>query len=283
MKRKLALGMLGGTGLSPAEQIQLIGNAGFDKIFLGFGKDEGFSKNLSAAKECGMEINGLHAPFLGCDKLWYPSEETESVIEGQIECLRACHDNGIPVSVHHVIIGFDLHEPTEAGLHSFDVIVREAEKLGVTVAFENTEGIEYFDAVMGRYKECGTVKFCIDTGHEICYTPGHDLMSAYGNRLAYTHINDNLGVCSDKITWLDDLHLLPFDGKVDFDRFARSVAACGYAGDLSFELTRQSKPGRCENDRYAEMKLEAYLSEAYSRAVRLSEMCDKYDSLSSEK
>ena len=89
MKRKLALGMLGGTGLSPAEQIQLIGNAGFDKIFLGFGKDEGFSKNLSAAKECGMEINSLHAPFLGCDKLWYPSEETESVIEGQIECLRA--------------------------------------------------------------------------------------------------------------------------------------------------------------------------------------------------
>jgi sugar phosphate isomerase/epimerase len=276
MKRKLALGLLGGTGLSEKEQIKKIKEAGFDKVFFDFTRDESLIRKLSAAKELGVPVNSLHAPFMRCDKLWYPTSDTEDVISEQIECLSACKSNGIPTSVHHVFIGFDRHEPTEEGLLNFGRIIGEAERLGVNIAFENTEGIEYFDAVMERYKDSPAVKFCIDTGHELCYNRGRDLISRYSTKLCYTHINDNLGVCGEEITWLDDLHLLPFDGKVDFHSFARRVTDVNYDGDLSFELSRISKPGRHENDGYAEMSFESYLEEAYSRAVKLSELCEKY-------
>ena len=278
MKTKLNLGLIGGSGLPPAEQIAKIRHSGFDGIFFDFGRGEKFHRRLSAAKECHTDVVSLHSAFMRCNKLWEADESTEDVISEQIECIRACHDNSIPVSVHHVFIGFESHEPTEAGLYNFDRIVREGERLGVKLAFENTEGIEYFDMVMERYKNTSAVGFCIDTGHELCYNPGRDLISQYGKKLCFTHINDNLGVCRNSVTYLDDLHLLPFDGKVDFDFFAKRLREAGYRGDLTFELSRTSKPGRHENDGYAAMKFEDYLREAYSRAEKVASLCEKYAS-----
>ena len=272
------IGLIGGTGLKPTEQIEKLRNAGFDGVFFDFDRSEKFSQRLSAAKEQKTDVVSLHAPFIRCDKLWYPDESSEDVISEQIECIRACHENNIGVSVHHVFIGFDLHTPTEAGLCNFDKIVREAERLGVKLAFENTEGIEYFDTVMDRYKDTSAVGFCIDTGHELCYNPGRDLVSQYGEKLCFTHANDNLGVCGNKITYLDDLHLLPFDGKVDFENFAKRLNEVHYEGDISFELSRTSKPGRHENDGYAEMSFEDYIAEAYSRADKVVKLCEKYAS-----
>lgn len=142
--------------------------------------------------------------------------------------------------VSHVMIGFDKHTPTETGLGNFERIVSEADKLGVKIAFENTEGEEYLAAVMEHFKDCDTVGFCLDTGHEICYNPGSDMLSLYGDRLIHTHINDNLGVCGDEITYLDDLHLLPFDGVCDFDGVAGRLVRCGYDGTLTFELKQKA-------------------------------------------
>lgn len=276
MDRRLVLGLVTGCTIPVDRQIGMIKDAGFDKVFFSYHRNEKLSQRLSAVKHHAIPIGSLHAPFIRVDRMWHPTEETDDVIVEQIESIRTCHENMIPVSVHHVFIGFDRHEPTEAGLHNFDKIVREAERLGVKIAFENTEGIEYFDALMERYKNCSAVGFCIDSGHELCYNPGRDMIGDYGNKLACTHINDNLGVCGNDITYLDDLHLLPFDGKVDFTRLAKRLGKAGYEGDLTFELSILSKPDRHENDVYADMPFEEYLKEAYCRAVRVRELCAKY-------
>ena len=44
------------------------------------------------------------------------------------------------------------------------------------------------------------------------------MMALYGDRLLCTHINDNLGIRNyeGRITFIDDLHLLPFDGVADW-------------------------------------------------------------------
>ena len=70
------------------------------------------------------------------------------------------------------------------------------------------------------------------------------------------------------ITWIDDLHLLPFDGINDWQGVAARLVECD--GPLTFELTTQSKPGRHENDKYARMTAAEYLTEAYSRACRVA-------------
>lgn len=150
--------------------------------------------------------------------------------------------------------------------------MKEAERLGVKVAFENTEGEEYLTAVMERFKDSPAVGFCWDTGHEMCYNRSKDMLSLYGDNLIATHLNDNLGIrdFDGNITWIDDLHLLPFDGIADWQRIAKRLDNCGYNGVLTFELNRYSKPDRHENDAYTDMPIERYLTLAYMRACRVA-------------
>lgn len=189
-----------------------------------------------------------------------------------IDCLHACAENGVPIMVAHTFIGFNDHTPNEKGLENFGKVVCEAERLGVKVAFENTEGEEYLAAVMERFKDSPAVGFCWDTGHEMCYNHSKDMLSLYGDKLIATHINDNLGIrdFDGNITWIDDLHLLPFDGTADWQGIADRLNKCGYDGILTFELNRCSKPDRHENDFYRDMSVEKYLTLAFMRACRVA-------------
>ena len=96
------------------------------------------------------------------------------------------------------------------------------------------------------------------------------MMALYGDRLNHTHFNDNRGVSGADIDWLDDLHLLPFDGIINWTDLASRLNKCGYNGYLTFELNRYSKPGRHDNDKYSLMSDEQYVAEAYARACRLA-------------
>ena len=76
--------------------------------------------------------------------------------------------------------------------------------------------------------------------------------------------------CYGKIFWTDDLHLLPFDGIADWQGIASRLDKCGFNQIMTFELSKGSKPGRFENDKYARMSGEDYLTEAYIRACRVA-------------
>ena len=85
-------------------------------------------------------------------------------------------------------------------------------------------------------------------------------------------MNDNLGIrdFGGKITFRDDLHLLPFDGIADWPGIAARLDRCGFSGPMTFELNRCSKPDRLENDFYRELPIEKYLTLAYMRACRVA-------------
>ena len=151
--------------------------------------------------------------------LWEPSEETADMLAELIECLRACAENDVPLMVAHPYIGFERHDPTPEGAARFEPVVREAQRLGVKIALENTEGQEYLATLMAHFRGEKAVGFCWDSGHEMCYNRSEDMLALYGDRLLGTHLNDNLGVrdYAGRITYLDDLHLLPFDGAADWE------------------------------------------------------------------
>ena len=98
-----------------------------------------------------------------------------------------------------------------------------------------------------------------------------------GSKLVATHLNDNLGIrdYGGKITFLDDLHLLPFDGIADWENITDRLIRGRFDGPLTFELNKKSKPGRHDNDKYDHMPLEEYLAEAYSRACRVASMLER--------
>ncbi len=204
--------------------------------------------------------------------MWLAQEQAQDSIDELLACLTDCKKYGVPIMVVYAIIGMDKHEPNAYGVENFRIVVEAAEKAGVTVAFENTEGLEYLKMLMQAFADSDHVGFCWDTGHEMCYNFSRDLLADYGDKLVCTHLNDNLGIrdFDGKITWIDDLHLLPFDGVADWEGIAQRLNCCGYDGVLTFELNRQSRPSRHENDKYERLSFEEYLSEAYARACRVA-------------
>ena len=238
---------------------------------------EGIKKNADAS---GVSLSFLHAPFLHASALW--DDEGDEGELGREEIKRGillCEKYEIPTLVVHAWIGFDPYiGPTALGYERMDALVKEADKRGVCLAIENTEGEEYLFGLLERYRGEGHVGFCYDSGHEKCYNRDKDLLSIFGDRLLCTHLNDNLGISDKdgKTAPTDDLHLLPFDGCIDWEAITKRLRKSRLPEVLNFELNMRSKPGRHENDAYEKMSYEAYFSEAYCRAVRIAEMIEKW-------
>lgn len=272
-KTKLCLGVNGSFELDVCDQIRLFKSSGFDGFFTGWSND--IKKYRQLADEIGITYQSMHAPFKNAAKMWENSDEARMAVDELILCVRACGEYDIPILIVHPYIGFkDQNIPTKHGISNFRRVVDEAGRRGVVIAFENVEGEKYLAALMGAFAECGNVGFCWDSGHELCYNRGKDMLAIYGDRLVATHLNDNLGVgdYDGQITFKDDLHLLPFDGIHDWENIAKRLNKCGYCDILTFELTRQSKPNRHENDKYQKMSIENYVAEAYVRACRVAYM-----------
>ena len=272
MNRKICLGTDPSFELSIENQIRLMYLIGFDGFFTDWSGE--LTRYRALADDLGMYYQSVHAPFGGAGAIWEEGDEGQNFAEELVQCVRDTASVGVPLVILHPYKGFDKEEPTELGISRFATVVREAERLGVRVAFENVEGEAYLRALMDAFSDSPNVGFCWDSGHELCYNRGKDMLAIYGDRLLCTHINDNLGVKdpNGKITWHDDLHLLPFDGVQDWKGVASRLRGSRPIGELTFELTRKSKPGRDENDRYMRMSVENYLVDCYSRARELARM-----------
>ena len=254
---------------SPAtvqEEMELLLEIGWDGFFSGWRQGEDLEPIAKKAQELGLFYHSVHAPFGHVERIWDEGDEGERVADELIECMKAARRVGVALMIVHAIKGLEKCTPTALGLTRFGRVFAEAERQGVTIALENTEGEVYLEALMREYGASDRVRFCIDTGHELCYNWGNDLIGKYGDKLVSTHLNDNLGVTGDAITWLDDAHLLPFDGIADWEGIAKRLRKAGYYGDLTFELTRDSKPGRNTHLRYAHLDCRGFLSLALERA-----------------
>lgn len=269
-KTKLCLGLNGQFGISFEEQMRLLKQIGFDGFFVDWSKDTDIGVLKKLADELGLIFQSIHAPYYKSNVMW--TEDADDAVEELLECLKDCKRNDVPIMVCHAFIGFKDHSPNDFGVKNFGKIVDEAERLGVKIAFENTEGEEYLERLMQVFKGREAVGFCWDTGHEMCYNHSKDMTALYGDRLICTHLNDNLGIrdYDGEITYIDDLHLLPFDGIADWDGIVRRLNKCGFYDELTFELNTLSKENRRENDVYGKMAIEDYLTEVYKRACRVA-------------
>lgn len=264
-------------GTPLTEQIDLLKKTGFDGFFMAWRGDEDVRLCVRHGRETGMVFQSLHAPFTKMKDMWEKDEEkAQTALNELLHCLHLCAEEEIPLMVVHAFIGFEDHTPTPEGIERFGKLAAAAEKEKVLLAFENTEGEEYLDALLQAFRDNPWVGFCWDSGHESCYNRGQDLLGKYGDRLLCTHINDNLGISDPggKITWLDDLHLMPFDGVIDWADAASRLHRCGYREALTMEMTVKSKPGRHENDAYAALPPEIYFAKCHERLQRIAGMLE---------
>lgn len=260
------------------EILPVIKAAGFDGVFTDWDRNIDFEPIINVAHKIGLKYQSLHAPFYGMDDVWEDEngELSDKMLGDILGCADTCERYGINLMICHTIIGMEKCTPNELGLERLGKVIEYADKKGVTIAFENTEGLMYLEAVLDRFGHCGNVGFCYDSGHEMCYNAGHDLLKEFGKYLVSTHLNDNLGQTSpDEITFYDDAHLLPFDGIADWSKIAKDLKALNFNNPLTFELNNKSRPHRTANDIYNKLSLEEYVNEAYKRAAKFRDMFRK--------
>lgn len=271
-KCKLALAVSKSFDIPALEQIKLFKKIGFEGFFTEWDGEECISQYKTLADELNIEYQSLHAPFYKAADMWKSDESARVAVDELLQCLDTCFKYSIPILVVHPYIGFDLPLPNQYGVENFGTVIKKAANLNVTVAFENVEGEEYLECLMNAFRDYDNVGFCYDSGHEMCYNRGNDMLNKYGHRLVATHLNDNLGISrnSGEIYWTDDLHLLPFDGIANWQNISKKLSDLNYDGMLTFELVRKSKPDRHDNDKYLKLSIEEYLAEAYARACRIA-------------
>ena len=253
------------------EQMLSVKNAGFDGVFFNWSDDEDFAKNINSAKEIGLEVASIHAPFDNVCDMW--SVDEPPIFNRLIKCIKECGRLDIKTLVCHVYIGFDtLAKVTDIGIKNFSLLVDEAEKYDLNLAFENTEGVECLYGIkkhLSHRKNCG---FCIDTGHELCYNAGCDLLRDFGDKLFFLHINDNMGVTGDRIFWTDDSHIMPFkQGKVNWQRFCDNLRRLNWNKWISLELCKDNKPGRHTHDDLIDVSCEEFYKMAFDAAKKIED------------
>lgn len=231
-------------GCEQGRVMELLCEAGFSAVSPIWSDEPALDTLASYAAKHNIAIQSLHAPRGGVAPLWTPEDPLSGQVEQRItHCIDACARFQIPIMVMHGWQGVHYTFPGEPlDFSAFDRLVEHAEKSKVCIAFENLEGEEYLEALMTRYRELACVGFCWDSGHDNCYPHNLDFLARFGDRLVMTHLHDNLGlrdpggVPSTK----DDLHLLPFDGKISWEQALGRLKDMPKQKILNFELKKRA-------------------------------------------
>lgn len=262
-------------GVSSEDMIPVAKRAGFDGCFFdAMGDPKEIGQIAPKIRGEGLIFQSVHAPFLKMSRMWEAGEEGDLALGELIACAEQTAKAEVSVMVVHAFIGFGEEHPNALGVERFGRLVKRAEELGLKIAFENTEGELYLQALRDGLFSSSAAGFCIDTGHELCYNRGADMIGKYGQngKLFATHLNDNLGVTGPEIFWHDDAHLLPFDGIGRWQDIADRLDSAGFDGILTLELTTKNKPNRHTHDRYEALSPLEYLTLAHERALRFASL-----------
>ena len=88
------------------------------------------------------------------------------------------------------------------------------------------EAAKYVDTLNSLAGE-GTFGFCFDTGHALVGgVDCKDFLTFMGDRITCLHVHDNDG---------RDVHMAPFEGLLDWDRFLEGLAEIGFHETMDFE------------------------------------------------
>jgi len=248
-----------GYALPFEERIKLIKSAGFDSVMLWWGDDNvainGLKINQPAiVASCGLAIENAHLPFSGINVLWEDTTDGD-VYESNIKnAIKECSQYGIKTVIMHITNGFKLPNLSNIMLDRIRRIAVVAKEHNVKLALENLKVVPALDFILANIKD-ENVGFCYDSGHHNCFASDIDLLGKYGNRLFAIHLHDNFGET--------DMHMLPYDGNIDWEKVYDGIKKSNYHGALTLELEAS------KYHPYDDLSAEEYLAKAYQCLVKL--------------
>ena len=247
--------------VSPKETINAIKNAGFKDVFIQYYHRNDLEFNeleqIDYCRELGLNIIFCHLGYKNINEIWLDGEIGEKVTNEYIKDLELMNQKQINMVVMHLTTRREPPMYNEIGLERIKRIVKYAKELGIKIAFENTRKQGYLEYVLGNIKD-DNVGICFDTGH--CHAHFDDKFdyAFFKDRYFAVHMHDN-----DKS---GDLHLLPFDGTIDWTDVLLKLKENNYRGPITLELFYR-------ND-YLNQTIEEFYKEGYDRGVKLEEIFD---------
>lgn len=276
MLPKIGFALQGQYDIPLTEAVKLLKKAGFSAVSPRWSPELDMSELARCVQENSMIFQYIHAPQKNLPLLWQPElPESIEALGNILHTIDDCAKYQVPTMVIHGWQGLKYTFPSEPlNFHAFDRIVSYAKEKGVFIAFENLEGEEYLDALLKRYTNEPHVGFCWDSGHDYCYPAKKiDYLEHFGNRLIMLHLNDNFGIRNSDGTFngLDDLHLLPYDGNLNWDIILRRLKSAPPQTILNFEIKVRSNLKDEKDMPYMHMSFEEFAAKAAARAHQIAE------------
>lgn len=262
MKRKLGIMCECIEEMESIDVLDLIRDAGFDCYFTNLTDLEKVSALVEKGNRLGLTCDFIHGPFRGINNMWLAGMEYLDIMGKMKQAIDVAEAVGVPTVIIHASSTWEAPEITELGLARFDELVLYATERKVTIAFENLRMIGNLAYFADRYRKMEYVRFCYDCGHEHCYTKTIRWMDVFGKRAVATHIHDNLGRGEER-EGSPDLHMLPFDGTINYEAMMRKLDEYQYQGSLMLEVS---------NRRHPDVDPRAFLTDCYERLCKISQL-----------
>lgn len=240
------------------QTINSINNAGFKNVFVQWYDekwDYGQEEQVQLCKKLGFNIIFAHLGYQNINSIWEEGKEGDKLIQRYQEDIKNCKKNGIPMVVMHLTSKKEAPMYSEIGLNRIRKITQYAKELNIKVAFENTKIKGYLEYVLENIKD-ENVGICFDSGHYHVHFDDEFNFEFFKDRIFAVHLHDN-----DKS---DDLHLLPFDGTIDWKQVIIKLKECNYNGPITMEL--------CYRYDYLNMPLDDFYKKGYDTGIKLAEM-----------
>ena len=234
------------------EQLKLMKKHGFETTFF-FSNDPKIEEIMKLCEKYEIKVENYHAPFSHINDMWLDIPEGDEMLKDLLDGVDNCKKYGVDTLIVHLSGG---RAPiTEIGISRFDKLMEHAKENGVTIAFENLSTLANLAYAFERYEDA---RFCWDIGHEKAYTHGRQYMPLFSDKLVAMHVHDN--TCIHK----EDLHMIPFDGQIDYDRVTTEIAKANYNKSLMLEIMAH------RTESYVEMGADAFYERAANAAKKLA-------------
>ena len=201
--------------------------------------------------ETGLALHGIHAPIT--DRITPPdawgdvisnavtdSAKRQAAVKEADAALNIARQ--IPANVFVVHMGTPVTKGGEnnrtAAFRSVEDICRLAEPIGIRVAVEvipnPLSDPASLVALLERDLDAPRTGICLDIGHAFLMGDVVDAIETVSEHLITTHVHDNKGKGDD--------HLVPFDGRINWDAALMTLQKVGYDGTYLMELGNTSTP-----------------------------------------
>lgn len=202
-------------------------------------------------KETGLALHGIHAPItdsLTAPDNWGPtisnavtdSAKRQTAVKEADAALNIARQ--IPADVFVVHMGTPTAQGGEnnrtAAFRSVEDICRLAEPIGIRVALEvipnPISDPASIVALLERDLDAPRTGICLDIGHAFLIGDVADAIETVSEHLITTHLHDNDGKT--------DAHLVPFEGRINWDVALMTLQKVGFDGTYLLELANTSTP-----------------------------------------